>query len=107
PAEPQRQGTKLRAVHTGCVERSHSDQAQGYAICREASSSTSIRAGCELSTSSSDSCGRSAARSCLCRFFHPIDALFDFLYRRMQVYTNFVRFLIDLFCSSSLSLQLL
>src|SRR5207249_2185771 len=32
PAEPQRSGTRLRAVHTGCVERSHSNQAQGYAI---------------------------------------------------------------------------
>src|SRR5207302_9612457 len=99
PAEPQRQGTTLRAVHTGCVERSDSNQAQGYAICREASSRTSIRANYELSTSSATPAAVRPARSSLCRFFHLIDVLIDFLYLRMHFFKNFSIFPGELFDS--------
>src|SRR5438045_6880123 len=106
PAEPQRQGTTLRAVHTGCVERSDSNQAQGYAICREASSRTSIRADSELSTNSATPAAVRPARSSLCRFFHLIDVLVNFLHRRMQFFKNFALFPGEFFDAACLLLQL-
>jgi hypothetical protein len=93
-------------VHTGCVERSDSNQAQGYAICREASSHTSIRADSELSTSSATPAAVRLARSSLCRFFHLIDVLVNFLHRRMQFFKNFALFPGEFFDAACLFLQL-
>jgi hypothetical protein len=42
----------------------------------------------------------------LCRFFHPIDARFDFLHRRMQFFENFVLFPGEFFDTARLLLQL-
>ena len=92
-------------MHTGCAERSDSNQAQGYAICREASSRTSIRADSELSTSSATPAAVRPARSSLCRFFHLIDVLVNFLHRRMQFFKNFALFFGEFFDAVRLLLQ--